>query len=505
VMNCIAPSNHGFHFNPIAGNCNLLDNNHAFHFLPRTIREAVRETTELFKLDVNLAMTVALGAASTACQNLVNVRCPGFDPSPCSLYLMLMGDSTSGKTIVRSRFFRAIEKVQAELKVQLADELEQYRAELEIWKDDKQRLSSEYSNPKCTPEEKARLRLQRLQHEKCRPSEPRLREFTFDNFNPEGLRDALIANRAISIVTAEGGPALKGRVFSSPALLASTWSGESRAEGLVNGNRRPVDPRLTIILMAQQYHLEEYMKNRGTDAFESGLLGRFLLATSMSGFEVDAQIVSDLHSEPKLELFNKRVEQILRNSLDKPNQFVELTLSRLAKFEWETYLKYVNRNFTSVGYSEQAKTFFKRVGEHTARLAGIFHYFEGASENEISQDAMNKAIKVVDFYLTNWLGFVSKFSPSVQQLSIAHGFKLLNWLRDAQAFPSRYPKLKLGVYTERDLRNYSNFRGKNQDLEMAIMSLQSQGVISVQWGSKGGKVIIFPAVHNQFPQFPSNV
>lgn len=74
MMNCIVPSNHGYHFNPVAGNCNLLDNNHAFHFLPRTIQDAVRETTELFKLDVNLAMTVALGAASTACQNLVNVR-----------------------------------------------------------------------------------------------------------------------------------------------------------------------------------------------------------------------------------------------------------------------------------------------------------------------------------------------------------------------------------------------------------------------------------------------
>lgn len=174
-MSYIGLSNHGYHFNSTTVNCNLLPNNHAFHFLPPTIQAAVQETTELFKLDVDLVITVALGAASAACQNLVNVRCPGFDPSPCSLYLMLIADSTSGKSIARLRFFGVFDKVQAELEAQFDDDMEQYRAEVEIWKDDKQRLSSEYSNPKCTPEEKEGIKAQRLQHEKCRPSKPKSR------------------------------------------------------------------------------------------------------------------------------------------------------------------------------------------------------------------------------------------------------------------------------------------------------------------------------------------
>lgn len=459
---------------------------------PSIIADAAREASWKLKASIAMAVQAALGAVSLISQNYINVLCPGYEPASVSLFLLTISNSSGGKSLMERCFLRAVSALERRQDEEFDALMVTFQAEMKIWLDDERQLAKEYRAAERGSDEAERLRGERLLHEQHRPIKPSIRVFRMAATNPQGLRDTLITNGAIGIFSADGGPTLNGETFSLPAVLCDYWSGEERATGLVSGMRRPVEPRLTISVMTQEDQFSEYMRNRGSNAFGTGLLARCLPAFApvidISGTSTE---VGDV-PEPKLDLFNERMRQILSQAVPSPRRRETLKLSEEAKAYWKWFKDAVNNDIFNGNYADNIKYFFMKLAQLASRIAALFHYVEGEG-GDISGKAMKAAIVLCEWYVFEYDKVFAQYAPTQQQKDEVAMQKLLNWLQEAVANPMRYPKLTAGRYTERDLRNYSSIRNDPEQLGRAINMLYQRGYISTYQGRNGGSVIVYPA------------
>lgn len=459
--------------------------------LPDLIRNPVLEVSANQRVPIELAAHGALAAVSLGCQNFVDVQCPGFPPAPCSLFLLTVSNSSGGKSLMERRFWRALKEFEDKSAEEAAARMPDYRAELKMWSDDQRRLSSDYRKAGASAEESQCIREQRLAHEKTQPVKPVARELRFAEVSPQGLRDALIANGGLGILSPEGEPALIGMTFSQPAMLSGYWSGEDRPVGLVSGSRRAKGPRLSISIMLQENQFDGYMKIRGDDAFGTGLVARMLPAFPKTFEYPGQQTVTEDLPEPALDRFNERIAEILTQTVPAPEARPAQQLSDGAKYYWKLFKQSVHNDLICSQFSENIKSFFRKLGEHAARLAGLFHYFEGQG-GDVSPNAMKSAIALCEWYAYEFVRAFSRFAPSQEQMQGEAAEKLFAWLQHALAYPARYSKITAGRYTERDLNNYSSIRNDPATLAVAINVLEQQGRVATAYGKKGGRIVFYP-------------
>ncbi|MBU9304545.1 MULTISPECIES: DUF3987 domain-containing protein [Burkholderia cepacia complex] len=459
---------------------------------PPIIADAAGEVSWRLKIPIEMAAQAALGATSLSVQNYVNVQCPGYEPAPVSLILLTISNSSGGKSLTERCFLRAVSTLERRQDDEFNGQMVAFQAEMKIWLDDERQLAREYRAAERGSDEAERLRNERLLHEQSRPVKPSIRVFRMAATNPQGLRDTLIANGAVGIFSADGGPTLNGETFSQPAVLCDYWSGEERATGLVSGMRRPVEPRLTISVMTQGDQFSEYMRNRGPNAFGTGLLARclpvFAPVLDMSGASAE---VGDV-PEPKLDLFNERMLQILSQPLPSPREREVLKFSDDAKTYWKCFKEAVNNALLHGDSADNIKSFFRKLAQMASRIAALFHYVEGGG-GDISGNAMKAAIALCEWYVFEYAKVFGQYALTQHQKDEVAAQKLLEWLQDAVASSERYPKLEQGRYTERDLRNYSSIRNDPDQLRRAIDMLGHRRYISVFSGKNGGRVVVFPA------------
>ncbi|MCX5541501.1 DUF3987 domain-containing protein [Paraburkholderia sp. CNPSo 3076] len=468
--------------------------------LPDLIRNAVFEVSANLRVPVELAAHAALASVSLACQNFIDVQCPSFPPAPCSLFLLTVSNSSGGKSLMEQRFLRAIKAFERKCEEDAAARMPDFRAELKIWSDDQRRLSKEYRDAKPGTEESRVIREQRLAHEKTQPVKPSARELRFAEISPQGLREALIANGAVAILSPEGAPALTGMTFSEPAMLSGYWSGEDRPVGLVSGNRRAANPRLSVSVMVQDDQFQGYMKSRGEDAFGTGLVARMLPAFPKSIVWPGQQTLTEDVPEPALDLFNERIAAILAQAVPAPDARPVRQLSEGARYYWKLFKETVHNQLICGTFSENIKSFFRKLGEQAARLAGLFHHFSGET-GDVSPEAMKAAITLCEWYAYEFERVFSSFAPSQLQIQNEAAEKLFAWLQQAAANPMRYSKIKVGQYSERDLNNYSSIRNDPEKLAMAINVLEQQQRIATTYGKKGGRIVFYPPwMMRQFAQ-----
>lgn len=458
--------------------------------IPACIGDSILEVSTHHRLPVELCAQAALGTVSLVCGFFINVQCPSFAPAPPTLFLLSVSNTSGGKSILEQLFLRAVKSFERKQEDECEIASANYRAEMKIWEDDDRRLSKDYRKAEQGSDEVVKIRALRLQHEKERPVEPKKLVFRFAETSPEGLRDALVANHAAGIFSPDAGPTLLGKTFSHPAMLSGYWSGEDRPVGLASGNRRPVMPHLTSSLMTQEERFAAYMKIRGPEAFGTGLLARNLVVFSKIVDSPGNSTIIEDRPEPKLDFFNQRAGDILNQTMPAPHERLTLKLSDGAKCYWKWFKDSVDNELICKDYSDDIKSFFRKIGQQATRLAALFHYFDGAS-GDISPVAMKGAIALCEWYLSEFIRVFSPYAPSQHQKDGENAQKLLQWIEDVYAQPSRYPKLAVGQYSERDLRNYSSVRDP-QALAAAIDILASKWHIAVREGPKGGRIVYHP-------------
>ncbi|NWK44783.1 DUF3987 domain-containing protein [Ralstonia pickettii] len=469
----------------------MVQGGYPIHVFPPIIGEAVREVSQILTLPVELSAQAALATVSHVCQDFISVQCPNYDPAPCSLFLLGVSNSSGGKSLAEARFLRGVVARERQQEEDVEARMPIYQAELKIWQDDERRLAKDYRDAEPYSDEAQELREMRLQHEQQRPVKPAVREQRYAELSPQGLRDVLVANGAISIISPDAGPTINGMTFSQPATLSGYWSGEDRPVGLVSGNRRPAAPQLTISVMCQTDRFSEYMEGRGKEAFGTGLLARMLVAAPQYSYASGQDTSIEVVPEPKLELFNERVRQIQEQVVPAPRERVVKRLSDGASRYWKAYKDAINRELAHSSQSESIKLFFRKLAQNASRIATLFHYFEGES-GDVAPEAMRSAIALCEWYAFEYVRIFTGYAPSKQQEVEEAIQKLLRWLQECVANPMRYSQLTPGQYSERDLNNFSPIRRNPDLLANAINVLHQQGWISIIPGKKGGRLILFP-------------
>ena len=176
---------------------------------------------------------------------------------------------------------------------------------------------------------------------------------------------------------------------------------------------------------------------------------------------------------------------------------VLLSFSTPAQIEWESIFNKIEFSIRPGGEFCEARDYASKVAENIARLAGVFHAFEGYEGTKISVETLRSATQVVLWHAKE---FVRLFSPpDPLHETIQDAYELQDWL--VKLFRARSWE-----YVEKNFirqRGPNKLRDKNR-LDWALNCLSAGGRIWLM--CQGKKMFVrlnfdffVPASHGQVP------
>lgn len=360
--------------------------------LPEKIRAAVDETIIVSQAPSALVASSALAAASLAVQTEFDVKRMSGLTSPCSLYFITIAESGERKTTVDGIYCAPFREFEA---------LSDNRA-----------AEDGIANVKKVP---GSMRI------------------LYSDATPGAFVAGLSKNsRSAGLWEDEASRIFSSRLVDDLGLLNKCWSGS-----VVTVDRRHEslcvrDPRCTISWMVQPAVFSRYMERKGDDARGIGFLARCLVSYPLST-QGGRFIRGRPDSLAGIDNFKQQVLQLLKRQTDlfypksaETNGKVLLCFSTQAQVEWENIYNTIEYLIGPGGEFCNARDYASKVAENVARLAGVFHAFEGNLGTEISIDTLRSASEIVFWYVRE---FIRLFSPPGPQEVISGYARLLDlWL-----------------------------------------------------------------------------
>ncbi|TDX22947.1 uncharacterized protein DUF3987 [Modicisalibacter xianhensis] len=353
-------------------------------------QSAVIEASSRLQVPRPMAMTVALGAMSAACQTLVNIKQPLDHYVQASLMLLSIADSGERKTTVEKRFFKALRDWQHEMQTKAEEDEEKYLHEQEIWKIEDAALKAELKRltKKNHPSDAIKERLE--EHRNHRPRPPRHHKLLYDDTTPQALIQLMYRHSASAcLVTSEANSIFSGRALGEIHHLNTLWDGgDIIVDRVTSPSILLANPRLTLSLMAQPSVIHSFLSKRGEEARGMGFLARFLVVRpqKMAGKRA-TQAIGDL---PHLDAFNQRIRALLDETTNgtPPHRIIEFTAD--AADQWRVYHQQIENEMAPDRLYTHHTEHASKLMDNVSRVAGILHTFEGKDE-AISLETLNFA------------------------------------------------------------------------------------------------------------------
>lgn len=337
----------------------------------------------------SLAGGSVLAAASLAVQALANVVMPHGARSPLSVYVITGAGSGDRKTGVDAVACKEIEAVRQKQARQLAKDSEQYALGMQ-----KRGNNDSYEN------------------------RPTPKSLTTSNATIEGIGKLLKNQSHVGVFSAEGGEMLNGYSMrgeqrsSALAFYLKGWSGES-IDSLRSGDGLTVllNRRIAMHVLVQPVLLGQLLSDPLAQG--QGLLARCLIAQpeTLAGHRPYRDC--NPHENPEVVTFNAVIEGLLATTLplrqDGDGYELEprdLHLSDAAKELWVAFYNVIELQQASGEDLDGARPFASKAAEHAARIAGIITLCENPHATLIDCDAMDGAIQVTGFYLTEHIRLI---------------------------------------------------------------------------------------------------
>lgn len=372
--------------------------------LPRVLRLSAKEIQWNTQAPPALVAMAVLGAASLACQGLVDVKLPNGRLRPVLLYLLCVAISGERKTTVDACAYAPFYDADLQAATLNKANKEEYEVQLEVWKLEGQRLRGRTSGPSQSKLDPEDLLSAQKEHARRKPQPPRLRRFIRQDITERALIDALEGTgQSIGLITDEGdvllqGGAMRGlgnmnRAWDSPPLLVLDRADQE--------NVFVSSPRLTMSIQTQPGVLRKYLLKHGDEARGSGHLARYLVAwpTSTQGNRVvqSNELVwthlPELHTRLS-ELI--REYQAMRESDSIQRQVLEF--SGDAKERWFRLAGETEWKLRPGDYFHDLNDFASKALEMVARVAALFHHIN-REEGMISLETLERAIAIVGWHL----------------------------------------------------------------------------------------------------------
>lgn len=403
-----------------------------FHALGSIMGEAARAIAQDVQAPDSLAGGSVLAAASLAVQSLANVMLPHGQRSPLSVFVITGAGSGDRKSAVDAVACKEVEEVRKQQARDFSRQMARYDADM----GDKSRGDPE--PPKPTP-----------------------KSLTTSNATIEGICRLLKHQSSVGIFSAEGGEMLGGHSLrddkrsSGLAFYLKGWSGES-LDSLRGGDGLTVllNRRMAMHVLVQPVLLGALLGDPLAQG--QGLLARCLIAQpdTLAGQRLYRDV--NPHENPAVMAYSDAIKALLETApaLWEDGDGYELKPKDLyldddAKALWVAFFNEIERQQGNGRELDGARPFASKAAEHAARIAGIITLVQDPQATQIEGLAMDAAIELTGFYLTEHL----RLTGAGRQERIDGRLRtLLAWLQSAGAMVSKKDVLQKSPYALRKLK-----------------------------------------------------
>jgi len=462
--------------------------------LPTVIREAVQEVQGFVQAPVAMVATSALSVLSFVSQGLYDVTRAEKLIGPISLFSMVIAESGERKTSCDDFFMPEVRKWENQQEEKMRPEIQHFEAAIASWQAEKEGIQNSIKQNIKKGESiyKENNDLGKL-HEK-KPQPPRVPRLIYSDITPEELGYKLAKSwPTASISSSEGGSVLGSHgmtgdsAMRNMARLNDLWSGQS-----IQSDRRTAESwkiqcaRLTVGLQVQESTLRTFFEKSGGLARGTGFLARFLFAWPEST-QGTRFFKEPPHNWPKLDIFNKRLAQILDTpiSISEEGSLITLALpfDPEAKLVWREYHDEVEKSLKTGGSYADIRDIAAKSADNAARLAALFHVFDYGSK-AISKEAMTSGCFLAAWHLHESKRFFNELS---QPESISDSLRLIRWMKE------HFQLHGFEKVTFRDLHNRSPVREKSR-LTNALQELQDTNHLKQKSSGKSKLIYLNPAL-----------
>lgn len=388
-----------------------------FHALGSIMGEAARAIAQDVQAPDSLAGGSVLAAASLAVQSLANVMLPHGQRSPLSVFVITGAGSGDRKSAVDAVACKEVEEVRKQQARDFSRQMARYDADM----GEKSRGDPE--PPKPTP-----------------------KSLTTSNATIEGICRLLKHQSSVGIFSAEGGEMLGGHSLrddkrsSGLAFYLKGWSGES-LDSLRGGDGLTVllNRRMAMHVLVQPVLLGALLGDPLAQG--QGLLARCLIAQpdTLAGQRLYRDV--NPHENPAVMAYSAAIKALLETApaLWEDGDGYELKPKDLyldddAKALWVAFFNEIERQQGNGRELDGARPFASKAAEHAARIAGIITLVQDPHATQIEGLAMDAAIELTGFYLTEHL----RLTGAGRQERIDGRLRtLLAWLQSAGTLVSK--------------------------------------------------------------------
>lgn len=305
--------------------------------------------------------------------------------------------------------------------------------------------------------------------------------FIYSDITPTAFFSKLHAcSRSAALIENEAGRIFEGRLMEDIGLLNKLWDGKSMSVDRHKSSISIDEPRCTNCLLIQPQIFRAAMRKSGGRLSDYGFLARCLICEPPTN---QGRRFIDENSKPDkngYDNFYSKIQKLLTEQADyfspgserlkTPRQVIRF--DHYAQKAWISIYNYIERNTASDGIYRYHPEYASKMAENIARLAGIFHIFEGSSEENIPESTLLSARDIIFWYADEYMRLFSDDSSFDQIVEDAG--KLEKFLIKT------FSEKNLSYYRKSDLLYYGpNSLRKAVRLDAAIHYLSQQGVIVI--------------------------
>lgn len=267
-------------------------------------------------------------------------------------------------------------------------------------------------------------------------------QLLYSNTTPIGFIEGLKeSSHSACLCEAEGERFFKSKIIDDLGLLNQAWGGDPIVVNRKNKRIVIPSPRCTLSIMVQGTVFEKVMRSRGDEFVGIGFLARGFISypESTQGYRLRKYRPGDLPNIDRfnarsLELLNKQVH-LFKSNAHRPER-TTLTFTTLAQAEWEHIYEWIERACRAGGIFFQNRDYASKMAENVARLAAVFHAFEGCDGTQISHEHLISAARIVFWYANEFLRLFSPPSPTEIMVKNARTLDawLIDYMRDSNSF-----------------------------------------------------------------------
>jgi hypothetical protein len=385
--------------------------------LPPMLAATVKELCANSSVQAELAAPLVLGVASLACQGEVDVARPNCEPSPCLLYTVVVSGSGTRKSTVLNKLLAPIREAEQELAGQAAAKMPAHEAAMLAWDVRKKYMVAEIEKNAKKNESLTKLQEQLSALMTERPLRPMAPKFVYEDPTPEAVVDGLCRTwHSAAMISAEGAGFFNGRPSNDLPMWNKLWDGAGLGvERVGRGSFSNNNARCGMILAVQEGPFQEFRESRGAQAMDIGFLARILISRPAKQvsprFLHDGQIDAEWFA---VQQFQTRVKNLLlsqaTNYTGACSGRTVLELSAHARQIWIDAFNQIESQMQPGGQLAAVSGYASKIGENAARIAAIFHWFEG-KEGKIDAEEINNALMICRWHTDEYLDCFRPPSP----------------------------------------------------------------------------------------------